>query len=252
MGEVAGAAREESAIPRRLGLIVPSSNTVAEPDFARSVPDGVTVHTARAYLEEVTASAERAMLESFVPRAAADLATANMHAIVFSCTSAAALLGKSGEERFVEELEESGGAPVISTNEAISRVLVRYGDARVAVVTPYIEELNVAIAGTLRERGVSVRSIVGMSLDDNVSIGRVRPDEIVAFVEQHADPSEFDVLFVSCTNLRGMESRETLEDRLGRPVVTSNSAALTIALEVLDGSADVHPSAELLRNATSR
>lgn len=122
-------------------------------------------------MEEVTAAAERAMLESFVPRVAADSATANMHAIVFSCTSAAALFGMAGEDRFVRGLQESGGAPVISTNEAVSRVLGRYGDARVAVVIPYIEELNVAIAGTLTERGVSVRSIVGMSLVDNVSIG---------------------------------------------------------------------------------
>lgn len=229
--------REGHASSRRLGLIVPSSNTVAEPDFARSVPPYVTVHTARAYLGEVTAAAERAMLESFVPRAAADLATADVHAIVFSCTSAAAILGKAGEERFVRNLRDSGGAPVISTNEAVSLVLGRYGDARVAVVTPYIDELNAAIAGTLRERGVSVRSIVGMSLVDNGSIGRVRPDQIVAFVEEHVDPSDFDVLFLSCTNLRGAESRGLLEERLDRPVVTSNSAALDIALEVLERSA---------------
>lgn len=41
----------------RVGLIVPSSNTVAEVDFYRRLPAGATLHTARMYLEETTPEA---------------------------------------------------------------------------------------------------------------------------------------------------------------------------------------------------
>ena len=38
----------------RVGLIVPSSNTVAEVDFYRHLPAGATLHTARMFLDDVT------------------------------------------------------------------------------------------------------------------------------------------------------------------------------------------------------
>ncbi len=39
---------------RRMGLIVPSSNTTLEVDFYRSFGPETTVHAARMYMEEVT------------------------------------------------------------------------------------------------------------------------------------------------------------------------------------------------------
>ena len=42
----------------RIGMIVPSSNTVAEVDFYRRLPPDCTLHTARMYLEETTPEGE--------------------------------------------------------------------------------------------------------------------------------------------------------------------------------------------------
>src|SRR5690606_33492719 len=100
----------------RLGVIIPSSNTVSERDFVREAPAGVSVHSARAYLAETTAEAERRMLDEFVPQAARDLGTARVDLTIFSCTSAAALLGKDGESQLIGDLEQLTGAPVVSTN----------------------------------------------------------------------------------------------------------------------------------------
>jgi len=47
---------------RRIGVIVPSSNTTVEAGFMLGLPDGVMVHTARMYLAETTAVAERRMI----------------------------------------------------------------------------------------------------------------------------------------------------------------------------------------------
>jgi maleate isomerase len=78
---------------RRIGLIVPSSNTVVEVDFARGVPAGVTLHTARMFLAETTEAAERAMITRCLPRAAEDLASLHPHVVAFACTSGGAVLG---------------------------------------------------------------------------------------------------------------------------------------------------------------
>ena len=45
--------------PVRVGLLVPSSNTVMETDFHRRLPaERFTVHTGRMFLEETTPEAE--------------------------------------------------------------------------------------------------------------------------------------------------------------------------------------------------
>jgi len=65
-----------SETPRRVGLMIPSVNTVMEPDFYRNVPAGWTVHTARMYLESTDGVGESRMLDERTLPAARDLATA--------------------------------------------------------------------------------------------------------------------------------------------------------------------------------
>ena len=82
---------EQSSL--RVGLLVPSSNTVMEVDFYRNLPKHMTLHAARMYLEETTRSAEMKMIEEFAPKAAELVKTARPHLVVFGCTSAGSLGG---------------------------------------------------------------------------------------------------------------------------------------------------------------
>jgi maleate isomerase len=219
---------------RRLGLIVPSSNNVAEQDFARLLPTEVSLHTARMYLAETRASAERRMLERHAPRAAEDLGTVKPDAVVFSCTSAGALLGVDGEDRLEEDLGRLAGSPLVSTNASVAERLAALGVRRLGVVTAYIEELNREIVATLRDRGFEVARITGMGITDNFAIGVVTPEEIVQFTLDSMDGLEVDAVLVSCTNLRAAEVADGLAARLGVPVVTSNLAAIESALARLE------------------
>jgi len=96
----------------RVGLLVPSSNTVMEPDFWRALPPGATLHTGRMYLEETTPEAEGRMLDEHVLPAARDLATARPDLIVFGCTSAGALRGNQYDADLCRRISEIGRAHV--------------------------------------------------------------------------------------------------------------------------------------------
>ena len=218
---------------RRIGLIVPSSNTVVEVDFARNLPPGATLHTARMFLAETTEAAERAMITEYVPRAALDLASLSPHVVAFACTSGGAVLGADGEARLIEELARTTNARVVSTNAAVKALIERHAPRRVAVITPYVDELNERIRAGLVGRGLNVVRIAGLGITENYAIALIPPDRIVAFaVEQLADVA-FDLLFVSCTNFRGLAARPALLDRFGVPVVTSNQATIVATLEAL-------------------
>jgi len=77
--------------PLRIGLIVPSSNTVMEPDFHRQIGRTAIVSTTRIFLEDVTREEELRMLDNDLPNAAELIRTTAPDVVIFGCTSAGAL-----------------------------------------------------------------------------------------------------------------------------------------------------------------
>ena len=217
----------------RIGLIVPSSNTVAEVDFYRGLGEEVSVHTARMYLVETTAQGEMEMLETYLPQAIRDIASLRPDVVAFACTSAGALIGHEAEHRLIERIADQCGCPVVSTNDAVGRCIEGYRCRRVGIVTPYVDELNVRIRDGVVRRGFDVPKLAGMGLSENFAIAQVSPEEIVSFAVRELENTPMDLLFVSCTNFRGVSARRSLAESLGVPVVTSNQATLEMTLKAL-------------------
>jgi maleate isomerase len=218
---------------RRIGVIVPSSNTTVEADFLLGLPEGAMVHTARMFLAETTAEAERRMIYDHVPGAVTDLATLRPHVVAFACTSGGAVLGADGEARLIDSIARETAAPVVSTNDAVGKAIERLGRKRIAVLTPYIDELNMAIRAGLERRGLIVAHLAGLGMTENFAISSVTPNEIVAFAERELVNQTYDLLFVSCTNFRAVEARPFLMQRFGVPVVTSNQATIEGTLDAI-------------------
>jgi len=215
----------------RIGLMVPSSNTMMEADFTRELPAGWTLHTARMYLEDTTAAGENRMLDEFTLPAARDLGTARPHVVVFGCTSAGALRGSDYDRELCERISELTAAPTVSTIQAVRTAIERAAARRVGVVTPYVDELNDRIRASIEADGVEVVRIAGLGMTENYEIARVPPERIVSFAAETLDGLDIDLVFASCTNLGAMEAIPELAERLRRPVVTSNQAVLDAAVE---------------------
>ena len=218
---------------KRIGLLIPSSNVVMEADFYRNLPSQVSVHTARMFMEDTTVAGESRMLDEFVMPAARDVATARPHVIVFGCTSAGALRGNAYDSQLCQAITDQTGVAVISVISAVRRALAKEGLRRVAVITPYIEDLNDKIQKSLEDDGLLVTSIHGMGVSENFAISEVSPSEIVAFALEVVDPAEADGLFVSCTNFRAMAASPELRRSFPSLVMTSNQVTLEAALNAV-------------------
>lgn len=223
----------------RVGLIVPSSNTVAEVDFYRRLPPGCTLHTARMHLEETTPEGEATMLDDHLPTAISDLATARPTVMVFGCTSAGALRGNAYEAALIARIAEETGAETFSVAAAVRRTILTRQGRRVGVITPYIDNLNEKIRESLEADGVEVAGIHGLAITENFAIAEVEPERIAQFAVDCFANSDIDLLFASCTNFRAMDAREEIQASLGVPVVTSNQAALDAVLEHVRASSAV-------------
>mgnify|MGYP005850218759 CR=1 FL=1 len=212
---------------KRVGLLVPSSNTVMEVDFYRSLPPSVTVHTGRMYLVDTTVQGEERMLDVYTLPAAAAVGTANPDVVVFGCTSASALRGDAYCADLCRRISEAAGAPTISVIDAVREELRAAGGATVAVLTPYVDELNQRIKASVEADGFRVVAVHGMGISHNFDIARVEPPQIVEFARQRLGSRlPADILFVSCTNYRAVDALPRLRELYGVPVVTSNQAAL--------------------------
>ena len=220
-------------VNRRIGLIVPSTNTVAEPDFYSGLPTNTSIHTARLLLGGGHAQDELDMVKNELPRAARDLATMRPHVVVFSCTTAGAVVGEAGEKDLINALSQTTGARVVSTNDAVRRALHGLAASSIALITPYLDGLTAAMQDSLRRDGLPITATAGMAISDPFEIAQVEPEAIVKFAAENLAGKEFDAIFLSCTNLRGLEAQDACSQHFGVPVITSNQAARDAAMALV-------------------
>ena len=212
----------------RIGVILPSCNTVMEPEFYKMAPEGVSIHTARMRISEVTKEELKKMAEDS-PRAAEDLATADVDVIVYGCTSGSFIGGIEWEREIVKKIEEKTGILTITTSKAVIDALQHLKLKKIIVVTPYIDELNELEKKFLEMNGVKVLKIKGLGILKGLDIGMQPAWTSYKLAKENFTP-EADGIFISCTNFRTLEIIEKLEHDLGKPVVTSNQASMWAAL----------------------
>lgn len=217
----------------RVGLLVPSSNTVMETDLHRWLPgDRFTVHTGRMYLEETTPEAEYEMLDRHAMPAARDVGTARPDLLVFGCTSAGALRGNEADAELCARIGEATGSTVVSTIGSVRAALERRGVARIGVVTPYVDELNDRIRASIEADGIEVVAIRGLGITENFRIATVPPGDIVEFAVASLGGLDVDLAFASCTNFRAVDALAGIEEALGVPAISSNQAVLEAVLRL--------------------
>ncbi len=221
----------------RLGLILPSSNTTAEIEFSRHLPGNVSLHSSRIRLIDTTAE-ELARMSEEVEASAALLATAAVDVICYACTTGSLLKGRDFERDLESRIGTISGVATVTTAAAVVEALRTMRILRLAVATPYIDELNRKEGDYLKAAGFDVLRIVGLGIRSNLEIGRCSPSRVYELGREvsEAEPGA-DGLFLSCTNLPTFEILEKLSTDIGKPVISSNQASLWMSLRQLGVSA---------------
>jgi maleate isomerase len=221
----------------RLGVIVPSSNTAVERELPRRLPENVSLHASRMALESVTSEALDAMSTRAV-ECAELLSHADVDAVAYACTTGSLLHGPGFDRELEEELSAAISGPAVATTLSVDRALETLGAERIAVCTPYNEELNEREREYFESAGYEIASIRGLGIEDNTEIGALTPENAYQQVRATVGANEIDAVFVSCTNYRTLPAIEPLEKDLGLPVVTSNGATLWDLCRVVDIECD--------------
>lgn len=227
----------------RAGLIVPSVNTTIEPEFGKLGPPGLSFHAARINLTETTVSGLEGMNQELIG-AVKLVAATNPDVLVYACTSGSFFAGRDGMTELTDKIRREVQCPIITTSDAAIAALQIVGVRKIAVATPYIDELNERERAFFEGYGLSVVSLRGLSLS-GPAIREVPPETIVDLALE-TDCEQADALFISCTDFRALETVDHLENRLKKPVITSNQATLWATLRELRINAQIPGHGRLL------
>jgi maleate isomerase len=219
---------------RRIGVLAPPGNVAMERELPMYLPEGVVINHNRLSRPspDVTKESLTLMLAS-VDQASRDLAMAwpAPEVIVFGCTSGSFVQGAGTEDEEAAKITRITGIPAYTTSQAVIMALNELGTRRVLLVTPYIDDVNEREIAFVEHHGIAVEQCITFGQQDTRDIAKISSEQVRDFVLEHADVAKrCDAVFISCTNLLTMDVIETLEQKPGVPVVTSNQCTLWAAL----------------------
>jgi maleate isomerase len=223
---------DTAGVRHRIGVVVPSVNTIIEPFFNRATEADTSIHAARMFLaNDLSADAVIEMDRSNGSRAVTELASCRCDVIAYCCTASSVLQGPAYDERLARELTAAARTPVITVAASMVIALRALDAHRIVLASPYAPELDAAENGYFAEVGFDVVTSAGMGITDSFALASPAPEQIVDFALSVWDPSA-DALAISCANLRSDEVISALELEIGRPVVTATQATLWRSLSM--------------------
>ena len=223
----------------KVGIVVPATNTIVEPELAALQPPGVTNHVSRMsavlrpvhdmnlYRESISKSLE-------TPEALAAVAACKPNVIIHGHSLNSFLNGISGAHAMKAQVEAmAGGIPVILPSLAMLRALeVLKGPRKLGVLTPWLPPADEACVQFFAAAGYEVVAIKGLKY--------ATPFHIAAGDEAalNCAVDDVNVAGVECIVKVGTNSAmarlvKSMEARLGKPVLAINVISYWAALRFL-------------------
>jgi maleate isomerase len=231
---------------RRIGLLLPSSNTTQEPEFTRILPDGITLHVARLPLRNVGADDTARVVED-IEGESRKLADADVDAIVLAATAPSSRNGIGYDRELIGRIEAASGRKATTASTALIQALSAMGLQRLAVAAPWSAAVNATTAAFIEASGVTVLTQRAMGHVSNLDIGDL-PEETAWQEGLAVDQVEAQAVMLACGNWATLGIVDRLESAIGKPVLTTNQVSLWAVLRLVGYHAPVFGWGRLLRD----
>ena len=216
----------------RIGLIVPSINTTMEPELYELAPEGVAIYATRV-VSSRSQPIERLLDYESSLESASDALAAICDVIIYGCTTGSLVKGLGYDQKIIQRIEKRSRLPASTTSTAVVEALREMNMTKLAVATPYLQELDVLVKKFLEDHGFEVVNLKSLGQISGLKgIGANVPEVSYRLAREVCD-KRADGVFISCTNLRTIEVISKLEQDIGKPVISSNQASMWKALKLI-------------------
>lgn len=225
--------------PRRIGLLVPSSNVTMEtelPELFRRLeaPERFTFHSARMRMTSVTPEALAAMNAQGESRAA-ELADAECDVLAYACLVALMVSGPGAHLDAERRLHKAAGGatPVVTSAGALVDGIHALGVERVAMIAPYAPPLTAKVVDYLRDADIDVADAISLHVTDNCAVGRLDPGDLVRHAERLDLRRAEAIVLSACVQMPSLTAIPVVEQQSGLPTLSAAVATTRALLEAL-------------------
>jgi len=207
-----------------IGVIVLASDQTIEHEWRKIIDlDGVALYESRIYNDNnITPETLAAMEARIKDSTDVILPGIDLDVVAFGCTSASMVIG---EENVFARIREA--RPEVKCTTPITAAMAAFravGAERIAMLTPYRDDINQGMRAYLTERGFQVPVMGSFNEDDDRNVGRISLASVKNAALELGRHDDVDAVFVSCTAVRLAEASAEIEAELGKPVTSSNHA----------------------------
>lgn len=222
----------------KIGIVVPSTNTVVQPEMEAMRPAGVTNHVGRMAIPNMALGSDADFERLMALLAAAEGAAVEG---VMSCAPDHLVLGLSAETFWngidaaraaVDALRAQWGVGISAASEALVGLLRARGIHRIAILTPYQPVGDARVRAFFKASGFDVAAIEGLRCTSPVATAMVTRAQLVAALRRLAGAQPAAIVQVG-TNLPLAQLACEAPGWLGLPVLASNTVLYRHALEQL-------------------
>ena len=214
-----------------MGVIIPTVNTVTEPEFNAMRPEGVTVHVTRMPIHFHPEKDGFKGLMDDLEICLNEFALFAADIVAYNCTVGSMACPT---EMLINKLESVSGSPGVATASSVIQALGALEADTISMATPYPAATNQHEKKFLAESGIRVLKMAGMSFDAvEPELGRKFAEVPEEEIYRHAlsvDHPDAKALFLSCANFPTATLVQQIEITIGKPVITSNTATFWAGL----------------------
>lgn len=213
---------------KKIGIVVPSTNTIVGPECEDLRPRGVTNHVARLTLKErpIQASDEgflahvQAMREGIGPAIDQVMTCAPDH-VIMGVAIEAFTGGVAGADALQKTLSERAGVGVSIGSTSATAALRKFGAKRIAVLTPHQPKGDETVRAYLVEAGFEIVRLVGMKCASPFAIAQVQAPQLQRVLTE-INGNDIDAILQVGTNLANAAVAAEAERWLEKPVLSMN------------------------------
>jgi maleate isomerase len=220
---------------RKFGVVVPSTNTIVEPEFHAMAPPGVTNHTSRFLIPNMDLHSDAdfeqlvAAIKATLDDAIDGLMPAGPDHIIVGISAESFWDGADGAAQLQKRLEAKAGCTLTLGSAAARAALEAVGAKRLGVVTPYWPVADERVRDYFSECGFEIVALKGLKANSPVNIAEQSEETLRQAMIQVNRP-EVDTIIQVGTNLGMAKLAAEAERWLGKPVLAINTALYWHAL----------------------
>ncbi|MEE2805260.1 MAG: arylmalonate decarboxylase [Pseudomonadota bacterium] len=220
---------------RKIGVVVPATNTIVEPEFHQMAPSGVSNHTNRFQLSNMSLQSDADFLrlveeiKENLDQAIDGLVPAALDHIIIGISAESFWDGAEGADAIKDRLSDRAGVSITLGSDAARHAIRAVGAHHLAVLTPYWPVADERVRHYFGQCGFEVRRLIGLKATSPINIAE-QDNATLTQALYDLDGDDIDAIVQVGTNLSMVRLAANQEKIIGKPVIAINTALYWHAL----------------------